>query len=191
MDFCKAADARFVRLSTKKMKGKMKAVLTVYHFMYPQHFYYLMGKGMGVRWTPSWFILSPVLRKNWGMLILLFCLAGCSDKVILSYEYTDVTPMGIKYRVDAGAASLDADRLDYYFASVMNCVGRSYDPNNLLVISTVRNIDPELRERDVVVINAINARALTYAMLTYEFVYVITGNESLRCSEVPFGYARY
>jgi len=118
------------------------------------------------------------------LLVLLFCLVGCGEGEV-SLEYTNVTPMGIKYRVDAGAASLDAGRLDYYFASVMNCVGRSYDPNNLLVISTIVGVTES--RQGVIIINTINARATTYAVLTHEFIHIIMRTNDhvfQHCSEI-------
>lgn len=48
----------------KKLTEPVKAYLFVYRFLYPQHYYYLLSQGMGVRWMPTWVLYAGLKHKR-------------------------------------------------------------------------------------------------------------------------------
>jgi len=46
-------------------KTMNKAYLTMYRFMYPQHFDYLMAQGMGIRWNPDWAVSFSSIKASY------------------------------------------------------------------------------------------------------------------------------
>ena len=39
------------------------AILTVYRFLYPQHYLWLLSQGMGVKWMPTWFLYRGMRQR--------------------------------------------------------------------------------------------------------------------------------
>ena len=107
------------------------------------------------------------------------------------YHYTDVTPMGIMYRIDEGGVDLDPSRLDYYFSATMNCTGYTFDRENMVVVSTQEDANPEREggpegwawqptktKPALIVINSVIAPGMRYQLLTHEFVHILVKKDS-------------
>lgn len=127
-------------------------------------------------------------------LILILVLGACStaDHYVpndYGYEYDGVTPMGIMYRVEEGAAPIDVDKLDYYFTTMRLCVGKNFRPQDLIVISSTADVNPDLtapvedwvwlRNTDhnkpaMIVINAVIAHIVLYDAYQHGLVHVFT-----------------
>ena len=89
------------------------------------------------------------IHKNLIALSVAASIVGCTQQVWYKpedygYHYTDVTSLGIMYRIDGAGVDLDPGLLDYYFTSTLNCVGSTTntDPSSLLVISTDQDTVP-------------------------------------------------
>jgi len=140
------------------------------------------------------------MKKMMIILAALVVLAGCdsADRYTASdygFEYDSETTMGIKVRVDDGGVMLNHGRLDYYFASVMNCVGRRFDPESLIIISTAEDANSDIVEvvegwawpieeyedrfgvknPAMIVLNSTGNPGLRYQLLSHELVHVFTG----------------
>jgi len=134
------------------------------------------------------------MKKMMIILAALLLLVGCNHTFYpdeFGYHYTDVTPMGIKYRVDGNGINLDSGEIDFYFSEMLNCSGLSFPPEKILIISTDDEASPDHRENTVegwtwrteepgkhltmIVINSVSDDDRTYQLLSHWFIHAFTG----------------